>query len=125
MGITATITTLEFPSVWLDQVFTRADYDLSLVNHVEPRDIVQFSTPGYYFGYSNPDADAILATAISGTNEQFVQGMTDYARLISDDAAAEFLYLLPQLNIAVAGVTGLTENSTSQAIDLTGVTRSN
>jgi len=125
VGITATITTLEFPSVWLDQVFTRADYDLSLVNHVEPRDIVQFSTPGYYFGYSNPDADAILDAAISGTNEQFVQGMTDYARLISDDAAAEFLYLLPQLNIAVSGVTGLTENSTSQSIDLTGVTRTN
>jgi peptide/nickel transport system substrate-binding protein len=123
VGITATITTLEFPAVWLDQVFSNADYDLSVVNHVEPRDIVQFSNPGYYFGYHNPAADALLATAIAGTDEQYVAGMAGYARLISDDAAAEFLYLLPQLNIAVDGVTGLTENSTSQSIDLTGVTR--
>jgi peptide/nickel transport system substrate-binding protein len=125
VGITATITTLEFPSVWLDQVFTRADYDLSLVNHVEPRDIAQFSNPGYYFGYANPEADAILAAAIAGSDAQFIEGMSNYARLLSDDAAAEFLYLLPQLNIAVSDVTGLTENSTSQSIDLTGVTRSN
>jgi len=125
VGITATITTLEFPSVWLDQVFTRADYDLSLVNHVEPRDIVQFSNPNFYFGYQNEEANAILAAAIAGTEDEYVAGMADYAARISDDAAAEFLYLLPQLNIAATDVSGLTTNSTSQSIDLTGVTRGN
>jgi peptide/nickel transport system substrate-binding protein len=125
VGITATITTLEFPSVWLDQVFTRADYDLSLVNHVEPRDIVQFSNPNFYFGYQNDEANAILAAAIAGTEDEYVAGMADYAARISDDAAAEFLYLLPQLNIAATDVDGLTTNSTSQSIDLTGVTRGN
>src|SRR5262249_39330182 len=54
VGIHVHISELEFPARWLDVVFTKADYDLSIVAHVEPRDIVQYGNPDYYWHYRKP-----------------------------------------------------------------------
>ncbi len=40
---------------WLDQVFTRHDYDMSIVAHAEPMDYDIYARDDYYFGYSNAD----------------------------------------------------------------------
>lgn len=52
-GIELTIQQLSWHE-WLDQVFTRADFDLSLIMHVEPYDHHIYSRPDYYFGYDSP-----------------------------------------------------------------------
>jgi peptide/nickel transport system substrate-binding protein len=62
VGIVARIEVLEFP-VWLDVVFKQHDYDLSLVAHVEPRDLAIFADPEYYFGYDNPRFRDLLTSA--------------------------------------------------------------
>ncbi|HEY6738374.1 MAG TPA: ABC transporter substrate-binding protein, partial [Actinopolymorphaceae bacterium] len=54
VGIEAKIEELEFPDRWLDEVFSKADYDLSIISHVEPRDITRWADSGYYWRYDNP-----------------------------------------------------------------------
>ena len=45
---------MEFPR-WLQEVFLNAqDYDLTIINHVEQRDIGNYANPKYYWHYSNP-----------------------------------------------------------------------
>ena len=127
VGITVVVDTLEFPAQWLAQVFDPEgphDFDMSIVAHVEPRDIPPiFGNPDYYLGYDNPDVQQLLADADGGTPEGQVTDMQEVARLISEDAAGDWLFLLPNLIVADADITGLPENAIGEALDLTIIAR--
>ena len=124
-GFTVKLDQLEFPAAWLSTVFTNADYDMSIVAHVEPRDMsAVFGDPTYYTRYDNPEFRALLEKADTGTEEEQVQHMQDAARLLSEDAAGEFLFLLPNLMVADAGITGLPENDITESLDVTELARS-
>ncbi|HLR12662.1 MAG TPA: ABC transporter substrate-binding protein [Burkholderiaceae bacterium] len=53
-GIELTVQQLTWHE-WLDNVFERADFDLSLIMHVEPFDYHIYTRPDYYFGYDSPE----------------------------------------------------------------------
>lgn len=120
VGVTVDIEPLEFPARWLDVVFNQADYDMSIINHVEPRDIVAvFGNPDYYLRYDNPTVRELFASADSGSAEEQVTNMKQAARIIAEDAAADFLFLFPNLMVAHKGVTGLPKNLVSESFDVT------
>ena len=53
-GFKVTLDQLEFPAAWLTTVFKNADYDMSIIAHVEPRDMgAVFGDPKYYTRYDN------------------------------------------------------------------------
>jgi peptide/nickel transport system substrate-binding protein len=125
VGFTVEMDELEFPAAWLTTVFTDADYDLSIISHVEPRDIgAVFGDPGYYTRYQNEEFSSLLEQADRGTEEEQVQAMQDAARILSEDAAADWLFLLPNLIVADAGITGLPENAISESFELDELARS-
>lgn len=119
VGINAVIQPLEFPAAWLQQVFTDHDYDMSIIQHVEPRDIVTFADPDYYWGYDNPKVQRLVEQADSGTPQQQVQDMKEVARTITEDAAADWLYLYPNVHVFDAGLTGVPRNQVSESFDVT------
>lgn len=124
-GFTVKLDQLEFPAAWLTTVFNNADYDMSIVAHVEPRDIgAVFGNPKYYLRYDNKALQQALLAADEGTEQQQVTEMKKAARMISEDAAADFLFLLPNLIVADKGVTGLPKNAISESFDLSQLGRS-
>jgi peptide/nickel transport system substrate-binding protein len=124
-GFTVKLDQLEFPAAWLTTVFTNHDYDMSIVSHVEPRDMpAVFGDPEYYTGYGKPAFRDLLAKADQGTPEEQVEHMQEAARMLSEDAAADWLFLLPNLIVAEADVTGLPENAISESFDVTELGRS-
>lgn len=123
VGINATVDELEFPARWLDVVFTQADYDMSIISHVEARDIVKYGDKNYYWRYDNPKVVELLEQADTGTEEEQVAAMKEVARILAEDAAADWLFLLPNLVITTSDITGLPENATTLSFDLTRVTR--
>ncbi|MGH3094983.1 MAG: ABC transporter substrate-binding protein [Streptosporangiales bacterium] len=124
VGITVKIQPLEFPAVWLDRVFNKHDYDISIINHVEPRDIATVFGPGYYTEYHNPAVQKLFAKADRGTEKEQIRYMKKAARIISEDAAADFLFCFPNLMVAKKGVKGLPKNVVSEAFDLTVLSKS-
>jgi len=124
-GFTVRLDQLEFPAAWLTTVFTNADYDLSIVSHVEPRDMgTVFGNPDYYTRYDNPAFRRALEAADTGTGAQQVEEMKKAARLLSEDAAADWLFLLPNLMVADKGITGLPKNAIAESFDLSQLARS-
>jgi peptide/nickel transport system substrate-binding protein len=123
VGVTVTIEPLDFPAVWLKQVFTDRDYDMSIIQHVEARDIVTFGNPKYYWAYNNPQVQNLIAQGDSGTPEQQVAAMREVARTLNADAAADWLFLFPNLVVAKKKVTGLLPNQVTESFDLTGLGR--
>ena len=124
-GFKVKLDQLEFPAAWLSTVFENADYDMSMISHVEPRDMrAVFGDKNYYPRYDNPAFRELLDDADQGTEKEQVDGMKKAARLLSEDAAADWLFVLPNLIVADKGIEGLPENAISESFDLTGLARS-
>jgi len=124
-GFKVKLDQLEFPAAWLTTVFKNADYDMSIISHAEPRDMqAVFGSKTYYTRYNSPEFRALLKKADEGTQEQQIASMRAAARLLSKDAAADWLFLLPNLMVADADITGLPVNYISESLDLTGLGRS-
>ncbi|WP_370945903.1 ABC transporter substrate-binding protein [Amycolatopsis sp. cg5] len=121
VGVKVTIEPLDFPAVWLKQVFTDHDYDLSIIQHVEARDITTFGNPKFYWGYDNPKVKELLAQADAGTEDQQVTAMREVARQLNADAAADWLFLFPNVIAAKTKVTGFAKNQVSESFDVTGL----
>ncbi|MDO5533895.1 MAG: ABC transporter substrate-binding protein [Propionibacteriaceae bacterium] len=124
VGITAQVEELQFPARWVDTVLQKADYDLSIVAHVEPRDVVTFANPGYYWRYDNPAVQEAVARADAGTLTEYEAEMRTAARLIAEDAAAVWLFALPNLVVTKTGITGVPANANSSlAFDVTTIAK--
>jgi len=124
VGITVNLDQLEFPAAWLQTVFKDHDYDMSIVAHVEPRDLpAVFGNPQYYTQYNNPQLQADIAAADAGTTDEQVTYMKKAAQELSQDAAADFLFLLPNLIVADKGITGLPKNAITESFDLSALAK--
>lgn len=123
-GFVVQVDSLEFPAAWLEDVFTNADYEMSIIAHVEPRDLGNvFGNPDYYTRYGTPELQQVLEEADAGTPEDYVAKMREAARIISEDAAADFLFLLPNLIVAEPDITGLPQNAITESFDLSQLAR--
>ncbi len=124
VGLKVDLEQIEF-SVWLEEVFTNVDYDMSIVAHVEPHDLpAVFGNPDYYLRYDSAAVRDAVKAANQGTPEEQITSMKAAARTIAEDAAADFLFLLPNLMVAEKGITGLPKNAVGESFDLTLLARS-
>ncbi|WP_170401266.1 ABC transporter substrate-binding protein [Ruegeria arenilitoris] len=121
VGITAEIINVEWAQ-WLESVFKGKDYDLTVISHTEPMDIGIYARPDYYFQYDSLDAQTLMETLNATTDpEERKKLLGDMQRLISTDYVNGYLFQLPKLGIAKAGVQGLWMNAPTAAIDLTQI----
>lgn len=121
VGISVDIDQLEFPSRWVDQVLVKGDYDMTIVAHVEPRDITKWADPHYYWHYDNPGFQALVDQADRGSDAEQVASLKAAATLLSSDAAADFLFLLPNLVVSKPEISGVPANQTGMSFDLSTV----
>jgi peptide/nickel transport system substrate-binding protein len=124
VGLKVRIDQLEFPAAWLTTVFTNADYDLSIIAHVEPRDLGAVFNSKYYTRYDDPQLRQLLASADAGDEQTQLADMKKAARRLSEQAAADWLFLLPSLVVADKDITGLPTNAITESFDLTRLARS-
>ena len=121
VGINLEIVPVEWAQ-WLDQVFTKKDYDLTIVSHTEPNDIDIYSRKDYYFNYDNPAFDKVIADLDLTSDEAKRKELYAQAqKILADDAVVGFLYELPKVGVWDAKLQGLWENAPIQANDLTKV----
>lgn len=121
VGITAAVEELEFPARWLDQVYTKADYDMTIVAHVEPRDMDRFAWPSYYWRYDNPEYQRLYAEADAAAPEKQIELLKQAAKVLADDAAADWLWLLPNIVVTTNKISGIPADVTTLSFDLTGI----
>lgn len=120
-GVRVKIETLEWAQ-WLDQVFGRKQFDLTIVEHVEPMDYDIYGRKDYYFGYDSAAFDALLSQINTAPDEATRLGLLgDLQRLIAEDAVNVFLFQSSRIGVSRKGVEGLWINSPIAANDMTGV----
>ena len=121
VGIDAKIENIEWAQ-WLDQVFTRGDFDLTIVSHTEPMDIGIYGRDDYYFHYAKPAFKALMADLDRAKDEAGrTRILQDAQRMLADDAVNAFLFQLPKIGVWNANLHGQWKNSPVQANDMTAV----
>ncbi len=118
IGIRVAIENLEWAQ-WLDQVFTRHDFDMSIVGHAEPMDYDIYARDDYYFGYSSPEFKALIA-ALDDTNDAARRRdlLQQIQRMLAADAVNGFLFQYPRLDIWNAHLQGLGFDNVLGIVDL-------
>jgi len=124
VGITLKVDSVEF-SAWLNDVYTNKDYDLSLVDHAEPRDFENWANPDYYFTYDNPEVQRLYAEALSAlTDEDAADLLAQAARIVSEDAAADWLYNWQSVVAVGSNISGFPADNVNARINLADLTKS-
>jgi len=119
IGIHVRIENLEWAQ-WLDQVYTRHDFDMSIVGHAEPLDYDIYARDDYYFGYSNPEFKALIS-ALDDTVEpaRRTDLLQQIQRKLSLDAVNGFLFQYPRLDIWNAHLHGIRFDNVLGVVDVT------
>lgn len=100
IGITVNIEQMEFAK-WLEEVFRGGSYDLTMVLHVDPWTLTYYANPEYYWHYDNPQVQKAIGDALSSADEDTRnKGLADAAKLISEDAASDWLFVPKALTFA-------------------------
>ena len=118
VGIKVTLDELEFPARWLDVVMGQRNYDMTIIGHAEPRDITRYADPTYYFGYNNPSVQQLVEKADRGTESEQIADMKKVAKILADDAVADFLFLLPSLIVSRTGLSNVPTNANNLTFDV-------
>jgi ABC-type dipeptide/oligopeptide/nickel transport system permease component/ABC-type transport system substrate-binding protein len=123
VGIRVRIENLEWAQ-WLDQVFTRHDFDMSIVGHAEPMDYDIYARDDYYFGYSSPELKALIAELDDSADPSRRRSLLgQIQRKIAEDAVNGFLFQHPRLEVWNARIHGLAFDNVLGFVDLRGATR--
>jgi peptide/nickel transport system substrate-binding protein len=121
IGIDAKIENVEWAQ-WLDGVYKHKNYDLTMISHVEPRDIGIYANPDYYFQYDSPKFRAIWKKASAAPEgPERLKLLAAAQRQLAEDAVNVFLYVLPQVSVVKKGLHGIWHNSPIFANDLSAV----
>lgn len=108
-GIRARIENIEWAQ-WMDQVYTRHDFDATVIVHSEPLDYPIYGRDDYYFGYDNHKLKPLLAGLDESTDPSSRRRLLQQIQqTIADDAVNGFLFQHPRLTVSRADLVGLPE----------------
>ena len=93
VGIVAKIENVEWAQ-WLSQVFTGPhNFDLTIVSHVEPFDLVKLTESDYYLGYNSQAFNHLYKEIMATPGEaDRARLLGDAQRMLANDAVAGFLF---------------------------------
>lgn len=110
IGVTVNINTISADE-WYTKIFKDRDFEATLQEHVNDRDVVWYGNPDFYWGYDNADVQQWVAEAEQAqTPEEQTELLKKVNRQIAEDAASVWLYLFPQIVVASTELSGYPVN---------------
>lgn len=115
IGVNVTIKVID-PSAWYTIVYKNRDYDATMQEHVNDRDLIWYGNPKFYWHYDNKFVQQwVIDAEVADTEEEQIAIYQNIARTIAIEAASSWLYLYPQLRISSSRVTGYPANAKNSA----------
>lgn len=110
---------------WYTKVYKAHDFQATLQEHVNHRDIVFYGNPDFYWGYNNPKVtDLIKQSEASATTDEQTAKLKEANTLIADDAASNWIYLYPQIVVSAKSVSGYPVNGLNSQFFAYGIKKS-
>jgi peptide/nickel transport system substrate-binding protein len=110
IGVTVNINIIT-ANEWYTKVYQEKNFQATLQEHVNHRDIVFYGNPDFYWGYNNPEVVQLVADSEAAPSEDEQTAKLRQANeIIAEDAASNWLYLYPQIVVSAANVSGYPVN---------------
>jgi len=123
IGINVTIKPVAIVE-WLDRIFTKSNYDMTIIAHVERSDMSIYANPNYYFRYNSAEYQALIKKAGSArTPAAQAESLKKAARLLSSESVSDWLWLIPNLQVVKKSVTGFPQNSVGDAYSVAAIAK--
>jgi peptide/nickel transport system substrate-binding protein len=120
VGIVAKIENVEWAQ-WLGGAF-KGNFDLTIINHVEPLDYMQYANTAYYWGYDSQDyRDLTARYAATANPKERARLFAEIQKKIATDQVNAFLFNPTQVAVAKKGLKGLWTSSPIFANDMAAV----
>jgi peptide/nickel transport system substrate-binding protein len=120
VGINAKIENVEWAQ-WLSGPF-KGSFDLTIVDHVEPLDYVQYANPQYYWGYDSKAFRDLVAKHAAETNaKERIKLFGDIQRMLAADSVNGYIWNRAQVAVSRKGLKGLWSSSPIFANDMAAV----
>jgi len=120
VGINAKIENVEWAQ-WLGGTF-KGNFDLTVINHVEPLDYMAYANPQYYWGYDSKSFRDLAAKHSETTSaKDRTKLLGDMQRMIANDAVNVFLFNASNTAVYRKGLKGLWSSSPIFANDMAAV----
>jgi peptide/nickel transport system substrate-binding protein len=124
VGITLEVDSVDF-STWLNDVYVNKDYELSYVLHTEARDFENWANPDYYFTYDNPQVQSLYQESVAATDpEEAADLLAQAARIVSEDAAADWILNGASVVAVGAGITGMPSINVNERLNVSQLAKS-
>ncbi len=120
VGINAKIENVEWAQ-WLSGPF-KGNFDLTIISHVEPLDIMIYTNPQYYFGYDSKAFRDLMAKYNEAINpKERTRLIGEAQKMLATDAVNAFMFQLPQISVSNKRLKGLWSSSPIFANDMSAV----
>ena len=107
VGIVAKLQNVEWAQ-WLSGTYGNKNYDLTIISHVEPFDLGNFSRPGYYWNYESPKFNDLYNKYKNSPREADRKKLVgDIQKLVAEDSVHAFLYQPQWVTVANKNLKGL------------------
>jgi peptide/nickel transport system substrate-binding protein len=107
IGIVAKIQNVEWAQ-WISGTYGNKNYDLSLILHVEPFDLVNYTKPEYYWGYQSARFNELFDKARNAARPaDRLRYLGDAQRLLAEESANVFLFQPQFITVAARTLRGL------------------
>ena len=107
---------------WYTKIYKAHDFQATLQEHVNHRDIVFYGNPDFYWGYNNPKVvDLIKQAEESATTDEQTAKLKEANTIIAEDAASNWLYLYPQIVVSAKSVSGYPVNGLNSQFFVSGI----
>lgn len=121
VGINLRIELIEWGQ-WIDRIYRNADYDLTVIGHVEAFDIGIYANPKYYFRYDSPRFQEVIRRARGSVDPETQTKLYATAQyILAEDAVNGFLFEAPSLPAMKKQVMGWWKDYPAIAHDVTEV----
>lgn len=118
VGIVAKIQNVEWAQ-WISGTYGNKNYDLSVILHVEPFDLVNYTRPEYYWGYQSAKFNEVFEKSRNAPREaDRLRLLGEAQRILAEDSANVFLYQPQLITIAARGLRGLWKDAPIFANDI-------
>lgn len=123
VGVTLTPNPVD-DATWYQKVYTDHDFTTTLMGHVNPRDVLWYANPDFYWGYDNPQVQQLVAQAdAAATEQEQVDLLTQVNETIGQEAASAWLYLDPQIRVARSDITGFPKDQVTESFYVADIVR--
>ncbi len=120
VGVVVKIENVEWAQ-WLAGTF-KGNFDLTIINHVEPLDYMQYTNPDYYWGYdSKAFRDLAAKHAAAGSVRERSEYWAAMQKKLAEDAVNVFIFNPAQVAVGKRGLKGLWASSPIFANDVAAI----